>query len=100
MKFDIKKKRKIKKGRMEPYLQVTINKCLDDPIWIYAFVVTTYKIYRWNKRDKPTKKDLVISYILSFGSRYIFYPFYIFTDAYGFCDNICKMLSDRDIRIV
>jgi hypothetical protein len=83
-----------------PYIEVTINKCINDPILIYAFLMTTYKIYKWNKIERPTKRHLILSYLLSFSSRYIFYPLYIFTDAFCVCDRIVQMLSDRDIRIV
>ncbi len=83
-----------------PYLQVTYNKCVSDPILIYTFFMTTYKIYKWNKIERPTKRHLVLSYVLSFGSRYFLYPFYIFSDLFHVCDNVVKMLSEKDIRIV
>ena len=83
-----------------PYIEVTMNKCLSDPVLIYTFFMTTYKIYKWYKIERPTKRHLILSYILSFGSRYFFYPFYILTDAFCVSDTIVRMLSDRDIRIV
>ncbi len=93
-------KRRMKEHPFIPYIEVTMNKCLSDPVLIYTFLMTTYNIYRWNKIERPTRRHLILSYLLSFGSRYIFHPFYIFMDSFCLCDRIVKMLSDRDIRIV
>ncbi len=80
--------------------ELMINKMMNNPIMIYSLVVTTIKTMRWYNAEKPENTRLMISYLFSTTSRYIFFPIYLISDSFEFSVDMHNYLMNNNIKLV
>lgn len=80
--------------------ELMINKMMNNPIMIYSLVVTTLKTMRWYNVEKPEKTKLIVSYLFSTTSRYIFFPIYLISDSFEFSVEIHNYLMNNNIKLI
>ncbi len=87
---------------MENYLMNSINmmKLNRDPILTYTIIVTSINTYFWVKQEKPGKIKMILSYILSIGARYIFFPIYLIGDSICYISNFVDYINKNNLRIL
>ena len=66
---------------------------LNNPVLIYSLVVTSYKMYWFNRTTKPSYPRLLSTYIMSLTSRYVLFPIFIVSDVYYVIDYLKKNVS-------
>ncbi len=72
----------------------------NDSILSYAILITTFNTYVWYKKEKPNKKSILLSYILSVFFRYSFYPLYMIGDTICLSSNLYNYLKENKIEIL
>ena len=83
--------------KMIEYYLMNLNK---NPELIYTIVITTINTYFWIKQEKPNKTKIILSYLLSLGSRYMFFPIYIIGDTICYISNFTEYINKNNLRIL
>ena len=78
----------------------SVKEILENPVFIYSFVVTTINVIRWTKKETTSSFQVLGTYVVSFASRYHVSRLYMLFDIFDYANLVMSYAEEKKFKLL